>query len=140
MTNFSKYDFRFLIEHSSNKEEIIKSFEREPLPEILKYWDSTNKFGNYNLFVEGLIYAIKNQRYPIKHLYCLFDYPEFYGSLLQGLIYLYQSLYINESIDPILLINGRKFYWFNNQMIQCEYSPKAIEIIKFYREFVSILM
>lgn len=77
-------DFRSLIEQNSN--DSIRAATREPLSELLDFWEKTNKpIEKFIYYNQGIKEAISKGRYPYISLKLLEDFPEFYVAVKDGL-------------------------------------------------------
>jgi len=93
---YSIYDFKYLINHSENSDDIIKSICREPVCEILEFWNSSTKSDQiYTYLSSGIKLSISLNRYSVIDLNEFIKYPQFYVCVLTGICDLWKSLKFN---------------------------------------------
>lgn len=81
-------DFRSLLKLKNNisQDQIIRSICREPFPEVLRYWEKTNKPNDlYYLYAIGIEEAVAKDRYPLYQLKEVLRLPEFIEPVVRGL-------------------------------------------------------
>jgi len=82
-------DFRTLLNATNEAEcplDVVRSVAREPLLELLRYWEETGKpETKYTVYAEGITKGVANNRWPSYTLSYIKEYPEFYQPLLSGL-------------------------------------------------------
>lgn len=99
------YDFRYMISKPNlPQSDVISSFLREPLLEILRSWEYLNDVNMFNIFNEGIYHGIIKNRYNPIHLKLLLNYPEFYENSLKALLILWHNLPIYKNNDGKLII------------------------------------
>lgn len=95
-------DFRSLLQRRNEVpfEQIIRSISREPFPEILRYWEKTNKPEElYPIYSAGIEDAVAKDRYPIFQLKEVTRVPEFTNSVIRGLQRLWLKLTCSINVD-----------------------------------------
>jgi hypothetical protein len=102
-------DFRSLLQRRNEvpTEQIIRSISREPFPEILRYWEKTNKPEElYPIYSAGLEDAVAKDRYPLFQLKEVTRFPEFTNSVIRGLrrLWLKCTCSINNDDEGLSLI------------------------------------
>ena len=105
------HDFRYLIKQTNIPESsLISALRREPLIEVLHYWDLSSKSEFLlRIFCQGIENAVALNRYPLYQLNDIDLYPEFWVSCLNGLKKLWISLRFSSDSQNLLIdtINGQ---------------------------------
>ena len=90
---YPERDFRTLIDQDSPSLSAVRAVAREPLKEVLKYWEQSEKpESKYQIYAQGITRAVAKCRWPAYTLSCIVDFPEFYQPLLTGLEQAWTSL------------------------------------------------
>lgn len=121
---YSPYDFRYIIEDSTQMNTAWRAILREPLQEVLNYWERSGKPQvKLEIYCKGIYEGIVNQRWMLFQLDLLANYPEFYKCAYLALLELWNQLNfkLQTSAEPALLIDlpeGQTLPW---QATQKEY-------------------
>jgi hypothetical protein len=104
-------DFRHLINQTNaSQDSLICALRREPLAEVLWYWNESGKpLDLLNVYQKGIEEAIAKDRYPLYQLEDISLYPEFFEATLNGLKRLWITLRFSLRDQTLLIdsINGR---------------------------------
>lgn len=90
---YSPYDFRTIIQDPAQTAVAWKAILREPLEEVLNYWEKSGKpCEQISTYCKGIYEGIVNRRWMYFHLDLLADYPEFHKDALSALYILWNQL------------------------------------------------
>lgn len=98
-------DFRYLINQPNvTEDDLILSLRREPLSEVLWYWQQSRKpIHLIKIYQKGIEEAIAKDRYPLYQLEDIKAYPEFLLPTLNGLKRLWLSLRFSLDRQSLLI-------------------------------------
>jgi hypothetical protein len=102
---YPKRDFRYLItQPDTSEKDLISSMMREPLSEILGYWNQSGKpFQLLPVYQKGIEEAIAKNRYPLYQLEDIKSFPEFILIAINGLKRLWILLRFSYTGESLLI-------------------------------------
>lgn len=118
---YSPYDFRSIVEDPRQSDVAWRSILREPLEEVLNYWEKSGKpDAKMSAYSRGIYEGIVNHRWMYCQLDLLSDYPEFYASALSALFVLWNQLQFKLEMypEPALFIDlpqGEPINWSDRE-------------------------